>query len=414
MYRIILLLAVFVLLHACGGGGFTSAIDKPDLNESVTVSETDITSTSLDGTDTVSATFSCEINDLFSDKCEFQSVEVKYPTLGLSYTIPLGLSLSNKESVQKDIKIADMGVKNLEPFVYLRDTNPSTSSSEWTIKNEVIATNKTEKIAEGYEVCHDETVPPPNPDQPPTTKTVCVPGENFTGTIGNYLPGSLAIYAGSGQQLSETSFGLLTGNGSGSITKNYTGYSLTFSITGGVAKGSPVVASYLTTFSNVYAKGSLTLHYGDLTLTLDKGLMKDSGGNIYAIYDNAKGTFQWVKPIGARQSVVVASYEAEPWVAVGGEVVGYGDGVNSIYKVKTKYPFIKDGTLKVFANGPGTVLFYDPISGEATVKFGSVLPKNTAIKASYVIYKASVPVELVFTTKTGQQTKSLSYTLRSQ
>jgi hypothetical protein len=35
MYRIILLLAVFVLLHACGGGGFTSAIDKPDLNGSV-------------------------------------------------------------------------------------------------------------------------------------------------------------------------------------------------------------------------------------------------------------------------------------------------------------------------------------------------------------------------------------------
>lgn len=409
MKKLSLPLLLSILLISCGGG-LTSAIsNSKGITETVTMDSTEIKSNSIDSVDKVSVTFGCEIKDLFLDKCNFDSVEVNYPSLGYSYSIPLGISLKNKEQKTMDIKIADESVKLYGPFAYLRDTNPSTSSTEWTVVTEVLARPQTQYLASGYEVCHEEQQPG-NPPPPP--KTVCVPGENFVAFLsGDYTPGTLAIYGGSGKLLEETSFGLLTGQGSGSITKTTGGYNLNFHITGGVPKGASIIASYLTLFEKFTSKGEFALQYGDLSLVMDTGVLKDSSNKIYGLY-KADGSIEWIQPLGNRPSAVVARYETDPWVGYGGEIVGEGDGSSSIYEVQTRYPYIKDNTLKVFSDvGPGKVLFYDKYTGKITVKFDAAIPKGTKIKASYVVYRVITPVELTFKTSSGEQKKEVKYTL---
>ncbi|MEM7828045.1 MAG: hypothetical protein QW561_01750 [Candidatus Aenigmatarchaeota archaeon] len=413
MKKLSLPLLLSILLISCGGG-LTSAISNSEgITETVTMDSTEIKSNSIDSVDRVSVTFGCEIKDLFSDKCNFDSVEVNYPTLDYSYSIPLGISLKNKEQKTIDIKIADESVKLYGPFAYLRDTNPSTSSTEWTVVTKVLARPQTQYLTSGYEVCHEEQQPPANPeDPPPPPKMVCVPGEDFTAYLsGDYTPGTLAIYGGSGKLLEETSFGLLTGQGSGSITKTAGGYSLNFHITGGVPKGASIIASYLTPFEKVIVKGNFAIQYGDLNLTMDKGVLKDSSNRVYGLY-KPDGSIEWIQSLGNRPSAVVAMYETDPWVGHGGEIVGAGDGFSSVYEVQTKYPYIKDDTLRVFSDvGPGNILFYDKYTGKITVKFDAALPKGTKIKASYVVYRVSVPVELTFKTSSGEQKKEVKYTL---
>lgn len=410
----IILSSILLLVVGCGGGFSSALTEKTGVNEEVRLDSEEVTSNSIETTDTVTGVIGCEINDLFGEACNFETVEVRFPTLDYSFSSPLALTLKNKEQKPIEIKIADISLKTYGPFAYLRDVNPSTASTEWTVVTKILARPKTAYLASGYEVCHDEPQQPTNPDDPPPPpKTVCVPGEDFVASLNDsYLPGTFAIYGGSGKLLEETSFGLLTGQGSGNITKWYSGYSLNFHITGGVPKGSSIIGSYLTPLEKFYAKGLFALQYGDLTLTLDKGLLKDSGGKVYGVYDSAAGTVDWIQPIGFRNAAIVAQYETDPWQGYGGEIVGEGDGINTIYEVQTKYPYIKDNTLKVFASTmPGEILFYDKYTGKITVRFSGILPKGTKIKASYVVYRVSIPVELTFKTKNGEYKKNLTYTL---
>lgn len=407
VHVLLLLVALSLLLVVFGcGGGFSSALTgKSGIEEKVWLDKEDVISDSIESTDTVTGVIGCEVNDVFSDGCNFESVNINFPTLDYSFTVPLGVTLKNKEQKPFKIKLADISLKTYGPFAYLRDVNPSTAYTEWTVATEVLSKPETVRLASGYEICHVED-----------GKEVCVPGENFTATLsGSYIPGTLAIYGGSGKLLEETSFGLLTGQGSGSIEKSYSGYVLNFHITGGVPKGASIVGAYLPSLKEFYVKGLFTLQYGDLTLTLDKGLLKDSGGKVYGVYDSTMGMVDWVQPIGFRNAAIVAMYETDPWQGYGGEVVGEGDGVSTVYEVQTKYPYIKDGTLKVFADTmPGDILFYDKYTGKVTVRFNTTLPKGTKIRASYVIYRVSVPVELTFKTQNGEYKKNLTYTVTIQ
>lgn len=388
-------------LLSCGGDYTSIRSDEPAITETVTLVDSAVVSTSLDGEDKIEATLRCRINSITAERCEFRSVTVSYPGMNLSFTVPLDVSLSSGESRTVSIKVGDGAIKSLEPFAYLRDVNPSTSSGGWTIRNEVIADFKAAMIATGYEVCDSQGQ--------------CRPGENFAGTVESYTPGTLSLWSTAGKLLEETSFGLLTGQGTGYVSPAGDQYSVVFTVTGGVPNGAPINAAYLLPLRTFYARGAARLTYGDLVLTLDGDVFKDSYGNVYGTYSPTTGTIQWTRPIGSRQGVMVASYEGEPYVAIGGETVGTGDGVHDTYSLRTKYPHVISSTLKVFtSHGPGQILYLDPEAGSMVVKFTSPVPAGEEIKASYVVSMATVPVELSFETKTGQKKFSITYTVKRQ
>ncbi|RMG04366.1 MAG: hypothetical protein D6726_03495, partial [Nitrospirae bacterium] len=252
--------------------------------------------------------------------------------------------------------------------------------------------------------------PDENGNPQPPVKT-CYPGEAFSGRIGSNEPGTVAIFGDGTKKLEETYIGLLTGTGNG-IVRRGTSTSIEFSITGGVAIGSPVVATYMTPLSEFYVTGSATLTYGDLTLTLDGFMLKDEAGKVYGEYDANTGKITWIEPIGSHGSVIVVTYESEPFVGFGGELVGYGNGKDRVYEIQTRYQYIVNDTLRVFSTqGEGEVLLVDPVSGTATVRFPEVVGTNEPIKVSYQTYKVVMPVEIYIHTTRGTYKRTLTYSL---
>jgi len=406
---------VFVLLLSSCGGGLTSAVDSTGQTETeFTLATNNITSNVLEGTDYVDATVTCTSHDIFGEKCAINSVVITSPDLGADYSveIPLGLSLGHKESTTISIPIADDATRDLAPFVYLKDYNPSTALTDWIITKEIIGTPKVVQIATGYEVCHDD---PQNQG-----KQICDPGKHFSGSIsGPVIPGTIQVLSGT-QKLDETQFGLLSGSGTGYITYSQNGSAtidMTFS-SGVGPNDPPVLVAYLAGNNKLKSKieGQMYILYGDLLLSLTGGYdtLTSNNGTIYGLYNRNDNSIQWVKPLQFKGTPLVAGYETGPLNVHGGEVVGSGNG-GQIYELKTKYPFIKDGTLKVFtADQIGSVTGYDKYSGKFTVKFNQPVTAGTPIKASYVTYKATANFTVTLKTASGNYSKNVVFTLNTE
>jgi len=408
-----ILVALALLLCSCGGG-LTSAIDSTGQTETeFTLKASDITSNSLEGTDYVDATVTCTSHDLFGEKCAINSVVITSSDLGADYSveIPLGLSLGHKETATISIPIADDATKELAPLVYLRDYNPSTALTDWVIAKEIIGTPKVIQIAVGYEDCR------PDPNNP--GKQICNPGKHFSGFItGPVIPGTIQVLSGT-QKLDETQFGLLTGSGSGYITYSQNGnVAIDVTFSSGVGPDDPpVLVAYLAGDSRLKSKveGQMRILYGDLSLSLgDYDTVVSDNGTIYGLYNRDDNSITWIKPLQFKGTPLIAGYETGPLNVHGGEIVGSGDG-GQIYDLKTRYPFIKDGTLKVFtADQIGSVTGYDKYSGRFTVKFNQPVVAGAPIKASYVTYKATVTFTVTLRTASGSYSKNVRFTLNTK
>lgn len=478
------LLAVIVMsfaLFACGGGGESGSSTNTQGNIVYHFNPTSIDSSKLDGDEKVAVTAECVSNDVFASSCTIDKVMV---TLDGRQTVsPLNLNLKIKEKKTFDVVVLGHAEKNLEPFSYLHDSNPSTAVTGWTSYSETIGNLDTKTIAYGNEVCtqkldvlppsqivnsatggkatftiyggtppysvfSNNTAYPPSPNtvsasggtfsvtvtanSPETTITytirdsvgetktaslninklattsvastqTCEPTKTFSAVIPDYTPGTLLIKANN-QKLEETSMGVLSGDGTGTVKKVANGYQVELTFASGVTKGVPVTASYITPLKQLseFAKDttSFKLIYGSLTLYLHNNVLIDSSGTAFGVLEGKKITF--LNALGYKGSPIIVSYVAEPFNASGGEIVGKGNGLSKSFTVKTKYAPLVTNKLNVFSEKqPGIVKSVNSATGEIVVEFANAPANNENILASYVIAEVNKIAKVELITPTG-------------
>lgn len=376
------LITVFLLLLSlvgCGGNLTSSTNESKSL--SIAVSPSSIDTSSTYGVEQVTATFACSANDLFNTTCRVDSVRIDFN--GYSYTMPLNLLLNPGEQRSVKLEVFTNSDRELEPFSYLRDVNPSTSATGWTTYSEVIGTIGSKQFAQGKEEC---TV------DPNTGEKTCVGVSNYSGAIPNHTAGTVKITDGT-QVLEETTFGVLTGDGSGYINGN----SISLSFATPPQVGAFISAMYLNPLKQLSEKPAegLKVVYNDLILTRNNDFLVDADGNAYAMITNNDITV--LRPMGFKNAPLVVVYQAAPFSAYGGERIGEGDGVTTVFSLKTKYAPILEGSLSVFSESrPAEILFYNKYTGDVTVSFKEPPAEGEPIKASYIITEVNMPITITF------------------
>lgn len=394
MKRVIFGILALVFLASCGGGGLSSSNSTTEV--SISLSTDHIESNNLTGNENIDVTAECTSGDLFAKECLLKGVAVSWE--GESITYPLNYRIKIGESKKFTLSLISDSERILEPFSYLSDANPTVSNSNWTAYSETVGKIGSTLFATGSQTC--------SADPNDATKQICTGIKSYAGYLPNYTKGTLKITDGE-QVLEETTFGILSGSGSGYIdNKNYV--KITFANEPPV--NSMITASYilpLSTLNNTPKGNDLQMVYGTLKLKQEDingktYLLNEADSVPYAQLINAG-----IVPIqswGFRNAAVTVSYSAAPYNGSGGEVIGVGDGTSTLYHLKTKYAPIVDGSLKVFtASQDGEIQYYNRNTGEITVSFASPVASTENIKASYYISHVRVPMSLVFDSSNGEQ-----------
>jgi hypothetical protein len=406
--KAIALISVLLSLASCSSSGSGLTDSTSDSGVSVTVNPTSLTSTIPIGTQTLTASFNCSSNDIELTGCTVSTVHV---SVGSTYAgdaaMNLQFGVSNTQTA--NITVLTDAILQLPPYSYLMAVNPSTSLTGWTTYSEVVGTMTSIPIATGTQTCTQTSSSSTSTTQTCTTQT------QFSADIPDYTPGTLLVTDGT-QILQETTFGVLTGAGSGIVTKTATGYSVDVVFDNGPTVGVPITASYVTplaSLSNDASGGDLQLNYGSLTLKQSDNLLLDSTGLAYAQLNGQ--TLTVLKPFGCNNAAVTAVYSGYPYNASGGETVGTGDGFTTVFNLATKYAPIDQGSLKVFTAGqPATIQSVSPQTGTVTVSFQSPPARGEAIKASYTITQVTDTITLDFLTNFGTTTVSVPLTVSNQ
>ncbi len=235
-----------------------------------------------------------------------------------------------------------------------------------------------------------------------TQSQTCTGIKNFVVTLPNYTPGTLNITDGT-QILNESSFGVLNGAGYGTVTQIQGGYQASFSFNSVPQSGVPITASYLlplSPLSHAPSGNDLRIVYGSNTYTYKDGLLMDQNGQACASVTGS--TINPLIPMGYSPSPMVATYSGDPFNAMGGDTLGYADGINTTYTLTTKYAPISKSTLLAFTDAqPGTVTSVNETTGVFVVTFRTPPKVNEAIKASYVVTKVDLPITIDFYTNPG-------------
>ena len=394
MKRVILGILALVFLASCGGGELSSSNSTTEI--SISLSTDHIESNNLTGNENIDVTAECSSGDLFAKECLLKGVAVSWE--GESITYPLNYRIKIGESKKFTLPLISDSERILEPFSYLSDANPTVSNSNWTAYSETVGKIGSTLFATGSQTC--------SADPNDATKQICTGIKSYTGYLPNYTKGTLKISDGE-QVLEETTFGVLSGSGSGYIdNKNYV--KITFANEPQV--NSMITASYilpLSALKNSPKGNDLQMVYGTLKLK-----QEDINGKTYLLNEAdsvpyAQLISTGIVPIqswGFRNAAVTVSYSAAPYNGSGGEVIGAGDGRSTLYHLKTKYAPIVDGSLKVFtASQDGEIQYYNRNTGELTVSFKSLVATTENIKASYYISHVRVPMSLVFDSSNGEQ-----------
>ncbi len=394
MKRVIFGVLTIFFLASCGGGGLSSSASSTEV--SISLSTDHIESNNLTGNENIDVTADCASGDLFAKECLLRGVTVSWE--GESITYPLNYRIKIGESRKFTLTLISDSERILEPFSYLSDANPTISNSNWTAYSETVGKIGSTLFAMGSQNCSAD------PSDP--TKQICTGIKTYAGFIPNYTKGTLKITDGE-QVLEETTFGVLSGSGTGYIdNRNYV--RITFANEPQI--NSLITASYilpLAPLKNLPKGNDLQVVYGTLKLKQEA-----INGNEYLLnpadsVPYAQLLSAGIVPIqswGFRNAAVTASYSAAPYNGSGGEVIGSGDGISTVYHLRTKYAPIVDGSLKVFTPyQAGDIQYYNRNTGEVAVSFKTPPAATENLKASYYISHVRVSMALAFDTGSGEQ-----------
>lgn len=377
-----------LLLAGCGGD-LVSATGGGENTLSVTIANTVIESNRLEGTESVDVTLECSGNDIFDVFCRVDSIEVSWDDN--VRLIPINRKLKVGETEEMELEFFTNSDRELEPFSYLRDVNPSAASTGWTVYTEVIGEVQSRLLATTPDDC-----------VPNSGETAAVCPKAFSVTVDAYAPGTLCITDGS-QTLEESSFGVLSGDGNGVVESGGGEAQFQFSSTPDrqtFIMGMSV--SPLRELGRDAEARDLRITYGDFTLEQEGSVLLDESGEVFGMLDGRK-----VVPLrswGFRSAPVVARYSSSPFNAFGGEIIGHGDGTSSVFSLKTKHAPVLESSLEVFTDRvAGEILLLDKYTGQATVRFDEPPGYGEEIKASYVVSSVSMPIDIVFNTNDGRK-----------
>jgi len=148
---------LFLAYGCLGGGG-----DTPDPSGSGGVLNVSVSPTSLSvkagEKAEVVVDAKCSSKDLFASSCVINSAVIDYEPsksddLKSKVEIPLNYILKIGESKTFDIEVFSESLMALQPFSYLNENNPSTSTGGWTQYSQVLATTSSKFVGFGDEVC---------------------------------------------------------------------------------------------------------------------------------------------------------------------------------------------------------------------------------------------------------------------
>ena len=451
---------IFILLIS-GCGGHISGNSDEGVTVDVSVCTDSIYTTYDSEPEKITVTVQCNTDDLFNTKCRLNNARITIGTY--SYDIPINISMEANEIKSFELTVFSNSDKELEPFSYLRDVNPSTSETGWTSYSEILAYPESIEIGIGSEACTTDTTCESGLEYNPVSDScealpyclegtlnpdtnLCeTPGPDCTGDFiynaeRDTCEASPDCYAGTfdplsgvcetipketstcspvksfsatlpdhtsgtvkvsdgSQNLEETAFGLLTGSGAGSISGN----DLSFTFASPPTVDSLIYAMFLTPLqplSSIPRGYDLKIAYKDILLTEENDFLIDASGDIYATLTG--NVITPLKPFGFRDSPLVASYSGEPFNAYGGESIGSGNGYDSTFSLKTKYAPHVEGTFQVFTEKQiGGIQSYNPYSGEFVATFEVPPAVGEKIKASYVLSKVITPVIVEISANTG-------------
>lgn len=396
--RSLQLSALLLFTAGCGGGSLSSAVDDGNPSVSVALGTPSLSATMSDGTKTVSLTFTCSAQDLFVVDCHVDKVKVGIGDL--FYDVPVNARMTAGESRTIDIPVFTNSHRELEPFNYLRDINPSTSESNWNIHSEVLASPSSFLVGTGT------TSTAADPNDP--TKQVTLPVNSFSSSVPAHTQGTVRVTDGK-QVLDEETFGHLSGDGNGIVSAS----SLTLSFSSAPAAGIPIVGMYLPTIKDMAVlpqTTNLKVAYDDLILTQSGALLLDDSGNVYAMISGKKITP--VRSMGFRNAPFVAVYEGSPYSAFGGALLGHADGTSSVFTMKTKYAPIVQNSVKVFTDhAVATIHLNNPYTGELTFSFAAPPAPGEEIKISYVAQSVNTSINLDVITSSGTTNFAVPFTV---
>lgn len=152
--RLMLLLIIGVLLfsYGCGGGGSSNGGSNHTTGADLKITVSPMSLELKAGEKAkVTASATCSSKDLFASSCTVASATVNIN--GSKFEVPLGYTLKVGETKTFDLEVFSDTYLALEPFSYLHNSNPSTSTGGWTQYSEVIATTDSKFVAFGDEVC---------------------------------------------------------------------------------------------------------------------------------------------------------------------------------------------------------------------------------------------------------------------
>jgi hypothetical protein len=399
------LLLALTFFSACGGSGSDSASRSAQMK--VSIPEDSIAAKTTDIPIKVSMKLSCRTDDLFDAACKVQKAIISLN--GYSNETPLNVLLDSGQSKVVDITLFSQSDLLIPPLLYLFDENPSNSATEWSVYSEVVGETRTKLIGKTSETCVTKELPPANPcpdGEPPTpgcsntpqTTTECTPDKVYHLTLPTYTPGTLKIMEGT-NTLEETSLGYLAGNGTGYIEDGVAHITLNYA----PPKDSDILAAFidpLKSLEHMPYGNDLKLTYGTLALQQSGNFLIDNEGESYASIDGK--VINFVRSAGYQNSPMIATYSGEPYLTTGGEFAAWGDGINTQYRIKTKYAPVDPESFKVFTTEqPGEILSSNYSTGEFTVSFARPPLSDERIMVSYVLLKTDTTVQITIVTDSG-------------
>jgi hypothetical protein len=400
------LLLLFSYISGCGGSG-SSSVDEP-AHMKVSISEHPITSKEADVPVSIPMNLSCDADDLFDSTCKAQKAIISLN--GYTNEVPLNISMKSGDSRSLNITVFSESDLLMPPFNYLSDQNPSNSVTEWSTYSEVVGETRTELIGKTTETCVTKEIPPANPcpegetpkpdgcSDTPQTTTECTPDKVYNLTLPLYTSGTLKLMERT-NVLEETSIGYLKGNGTGYIENGIAHITFNYA----PPKDSDILAVFVASLKplkHMPYGNDIKLTYGSLTLQQSGNFLVDKNGDSYASVDG--NVISLIKPAGYKDSPMIVSYSGEPYQTTGGECAGWGDGINTQYRIKTKYAPVKPDTFKVFTTEqPGEVLSSNYSTGEFIVKFARPPLSTERIMVSYVLSQCDTTVGITIVTNDG-------------
>ncbi|MFQ3574184.1 MAG: hypothetical protein SNJ53_06075 [Thermodesulfovibrionales bacterium] len=398
MFPTTLITIIVLILFGCGGGQKEpepdlKILDIPSVKSSTVYSGT---------AETMSATAECKAGV----SCVVNSVTVTWTDdsgRAIVKTTPFNKIIAANGSASLTFTLLTDSDRVFSPLVYLKDSNPSTARTSYTLYSETIGDIVfTDTGLRGRKDCTSNS-----------TTTTCTRYENVPSY--DYTRGTIRFTDLTLSLDESVNIGALSGDGSGLYNSTSRTWLLNFNK--GIPQDHVIYAMYISplrALTNFPEGRDVKLYYGNLMLQQDSSNRLVSGSTVYgSVVGNQ---IEITRAMGFRNAPITVEYSGQPIRRYGGEKIGVAKdnctGNRCVFVLQKSnsqrgiIALIKASSLQVFTNDKvGTVQSYSPDSGRLEVTFNPNTPlmPDEEISASFYFDFLSIPIYIDFDTSYGKK-----------